>query len=310
MADSGMYVWNPSNFERDIYVKRHGINFVARSVPGLGWAKLHPSAARSGPEHAFQYRFEDQPDLGDTYTFDPGGPAVATTLPLSTERRAGEDFTRVRVAFENKTPDHRTRILIKLPEKADVSTTDTAFGHVVRPAVPDLVRGRDTLNGYPAGKFIVAGGLAILVDRVAEYELLPDTNELAITLVRSHGALSVGNPSTRVGGAGPQLKTYDTQMYAEIDWELAVMPWKDASTLPWKQWEQFMLPARTFNSQGGGSLPARGTYFQGVPEGILSAVTPQGVRTFGSDAAHKITMAPLTLEAPSAEVTGRNRHVA
>ena len=94
-------------------------------------------------------RFLYERDLGDTYTFDPGGPPQAVQLPLSRERRAEEPFTRVRVRWKNTEHNHRTRLLIKLPEQADTSTTDTSFGHITRPAVLELVQVTTGSTAFP-----------------------------------------------------------------------------------------------------------------------------------------------------------------
>ena len=306
MRQPGRYVWNPSNFARDFRLQEpdSGRIEVASQVPGLGWARLERGRRQGSPPLADRspVTFFDQTDRGDTYTFDPKGKVRQVELPLSREQHAGEPFSRLRVSWENADHDHRVRLHIKLPQEADHTIADTAFGCVTRPAIPELTQGRDRLNGYPAGKFILAGGLAILVDRVAEYELLPETGELAITLVRAHGALSVGGTKYRKGGAGPRLPTHGTQMHQEIAWELAVMPWPVEQGLPWQEWEQFMLPGRVFTAAGGSYLPERGTYFQNLPPGVLSAVLPDKVRAFEAGGAFRILTAPLELEAPGRSV--------
>jgi hypothetical protein len=163
--------------------------------------------------------------------------------------------------------------------------------------MPNIVQGRDRANGYPVPKFIVAGGLAVLVDRVAEYELLPKTNELAITLLRAHGALSVMHPKFRQGPAGPRIPTHETQVHGDISWNIAVMPWDESNGLPFEEWEQFMLPPAQFQSAGGGNLPSVGTFIRNLPEGVLSAVLPEPsgnpnqvlVRTFSPQLPHTIS---------------------
>jgi hypothetical protein len=244
-------------------------------------------------------RFVDQGDIGDTYTFDPSGPERDIALPVSASKIPEEKYTRLNVRWENLDHNHRVRLHIKLPLHADHTIADTPYGDITRPAVPDLVQGRDRLNGYPASKFIVAGGVAILLDRTAEFELIPETNELAITMVRAHGWLSADDPQFRPGGAGPHLKTHGTQMHQEISWNLGIMPWNESQGLPWREWEDCMLNMLEFEAPGGGTLAARGSYFRNLPKGILSAVLPEGVRVFEEDAAHSIVTAPLDIAEPA-----------
>ncbi len=308
MQHRGRYVWNPSNFARDVRVPGgNGRELVAHDVPPLGWALLvdEPAAVPLPHTPTPPIRFVDEGDIGDTYTFEPGPTAPHDiSLPLHVEQRSDEPFQRLTVRWENRDRDHRVRIHIKLPDVADHSVTDTQFGAVTRPAVPGLEMSNDRLNGYPASKFIIAGGVAVLVDRTAEYELLPDTNELAITLVRSHGKLSYGGGVNRRGGAGPQLDTHETQMLGDVEWQLAVMPWTASpdAELPWRAWEQFMLPMRRFEAPGGGHLPAQGTYFSTPPSGVLSAVLPGTVRSFEPTGAHRLIEKPLTLREPQRDI--------
>ncbi len=297
MSQRGEYVWNPSNFPRSITVRRHGIWYGADDVPPLGWARLTPRPLTRNP-HAIipALRCTDEPDTGDTYTFNPAGEPHVIEPPVTVESLPSEPFSRLHVSIRNTEENHRMRLMIQLPKQPRSIVSDTPFGHVERESVVREIQGRDRLNGFPAGKFIVAGGVAIFLDRMTEYEYLPETNEIALTVLRSHGALSRTNPTYRLGPAGPRIPTHDTQMLGETKWQLGIMPWDDSSTLPWKESEQFSLPMERFASQGGGTLPSRGTPFAHVPDGILSAVLPAGIRTFAATPDHAISMHPLTLE--------------
>ncbi|MGC8461015.1 MAG: hypothetical protein ACP5OR_04140 [Candidatus Dormibacteria bacterium] len=297
MSKRGEYVWNPSNFARSITLRKNGIWYGAEDVPALGWARLapRPLAHQHGTDIP-PLRCTDEPDTGDTYTFNPSGEPSVIEPPVSIKSFPHEPFSRLNVKIMNTTMDHRMRLMIQLPKRPDCILADTPFGHVERPAIISDIQGRDRLNGFPAGKFIVAGGYAIFLDRVTEYEYLPESNEIALTVLRSHGALSRTNPTYRLGPAGPRIPTHDTQMLGPTEWEIGVMPWNDETTLPWKEAEMFSLPMERFTSHGGGSLPSSGTPFTNVPSGILSAVLPTGIRTFAITQDHAIAMHPLELE--------------
>jgi hypothetical protein len=277
----GRYVWNPSPFERD-------------GVPPLGWAPLEPVGPAPGPAHDVGVRFVDQDDEGDTYTFDPRGGERPCELPVARERRPGEGFTRLRVEWENERGGHRLRMLIALPRRADQLWTDTAFGAVQRaPQPPEPRRGdADRVNGYPAARCAVAGGLALLVDRTAEVAVTPDGRELALTLLRATGMLSVEHAGTRPDQAGPALAVPGNQLLGPLAWEVAVMAW-DGDGLPWREWEAFALPLRPFDAAGGGDRPDCWSPYPELPEGVLSAVLPDEVRTFDAGPPWRIRRARL-----------------
>jgi hypothetical protein len=297
MRNAGRYVLNLSNFDRSFYIENKGLYFRSENVPALGWAKLKETSEPvvKVRNDLPDIRFCKQIDRGDSYTFDPRGKPKIIEIPMTQEVRPGEAFTRVGLKWNNIDKDQRTRMLIKLPKPAIHSLADAPFGSVERPAVLSPNHGRDKLTVYPAQKFILAGGLAVLVDRVTEYEILPGTNELAITIVRSHGALSVGHPKYRQGGAGPRIATAASQVQKEIVWDFAIMPWNEDDGLPSKQWEQFALAPRLFTSEGGGNLPPSGSIIADPPKGVLSAIFPSPdqadeviIRTFTDDERHTI----------------------
>lgn len=305
MALSGTYGWNPSPWSRDLVVRDEtsGELLAARDVPPLGWGML--SAARQLTPRGVRYRMADESDIGDVYTFEPGPVAPHdVVLPVGLEAWECEPFVRMRVCWTNTTRDHRVRLHLALPEPAADSIADAAFGSVRRPAVPDLVQGRDRLNGFIASRFIVAGGLAVLLDRTTEYELLPESKELALTLVRSHGRLSRWGGEYRPDAAGPLLTTEDTQMLKEISWSLGVLPWdhRGCTRLPWREWEQFALPPVVFRSAGGGDLAPQGTLVGSLPDGVLSSIEPGRARFFEAAPPHRITTVPFAVPPPSPSI--------
>lgn len=317
MAVGGLYVWNPSPFERRGHVPVPQTSQVRRAevVPPLGWGlvesrKSHNPVWNEAPP---PLRITDERDVGDTYTFASGPIAgrradisLRTDIPVLPEHRPGDPCTRLRIEWENSERNHRVRLLLTMPQPAPWCIADTAFGALRRPAVPAPTAGSDRLVGYPAGRFIVAGGLAVLLDRTAEFEILPESNELAITLLRATGYLSREALPTRDHRAGPVMPTTLTQVLGPIRWDIGVMRWNHEH-LPWREWEMFALPVVVFDSPGGGDLPPVGTPFPSLPTGELSAVLPGLVRTFDSGPPWKIHQYALAPELPRLSASARQR---
>lgn len=291
----GRYAWNPSPVERDALLRdERGGWLAARAVPPLGWAPLEPADARpAAAPHDIGLRFCDQRDEGDAYTFDPARPERQLDLPVERERRPGEPFTRLRIAWENGERDHRLRLLVRLPRRADALFTDTAFGALRRsPQPPAPAEGdADRVNGYPASRFAVAGGIALLLDRTAEVAVTPAGDELALTLLRATGMLSVAHARTRPDAAGPVVASPGAQLLGPLEWRLALLPWDDDG-LPWLEWERFALPLRPFEAPGGGSLPDRLGPYPDLPAGVLSAVLPGELRSFDAGPPWRIRRTP------------------
>jgi alpha-mannosidase len=130
-----------------------------------------------------------------------GEPVDVTTR---IELRAREPFCRVRVSFENRLSNHRLRFHIPLPERAETSAAEGQFAVVERGLEAEGGHGEVPLPTFPARGFVAAGGLAVLLDHVMEYELL-DGRELALTLLRSMGVISRPDNPYRKVNAGPEV---------------------------------------------------------------------------------------------------------
>ena len=137
---------------------------------------------------------------------------VTTTVTLD----AGEPFGRVAVTFDNQCRDHRVRAWFPLPEPAQASQADTAFGVVTRGLVAEGGPTERALATYPAGRFVRAGGLTVAFDRLLEYELVDirdgAAHALALTLLRATGMLSRGPMQTRPLPAGPEIELGGAQV--------------------------------------------------------------------------------------------------
>ena len=90
---------------------------------------------------------------------------------------------------------------VPLREPADRSYAEGQFGIVERGLEPEGGYGEVAIPTYPASAFVAAGGIALLLDHVTEYEVAGD--ELALTVLRSTGLISRIHHPWREDPAGP-----------------------------------------------------------------------------------------------------------
>lgn len=146
------------------------------------------------------------------------------TVTTRAELRAGEPFLRLRVTFDNRCDDHRVRLHMSLPRQAGSSFAEGQFAIVERGPTAEGGFGERPVPTFPASGFVAAGGLAVLLEHVTEYEVLGG-RELALTLLRSVGYLSRDRNAYRDQPAGPQLPTPQAQCRGERTVGLAIMPY-------------------------------------------------------------------------------------
>ena len=156
-----------------------------------------------------------------------------TEVVTEVELRAGESFVRVTVSFENRSDDHRVRFHAPLPRSAQRSHAEGQFAVVERGTAGEGGYHEEPLATYPAHGWIDAGGLAILLDHLTEYELTDDGRELAITLLRSTGLISRNENPYRQDPAGPEIAIPDAQMRGRWRMTFALYPhagdWADGA---------------------------------------------------------------------------------
>jgi alpha-mannosidase len=178
--------------------------------------------------------FEDEPDIGDLYTFCPSG--TTTSAHLVDSRHHGDALvlehelpgirieTTVRVVpgldrvdltsvVENEAEDHRLRVLVRSDSGADEVRAESQFAVVTRPLVPPPPRSTWAEPPVPTAHTLGAvalGPLVLLTRGLPEYEASPDG--LQLTLLRCVGTISrpAGLP-TRPHAAGPDIATPDGQ---------------------------------------------------------------------------------------------------
>jgi alpha-mannosidase len=140
------------------------------------------------------------------------------------ELRAGEPFVRLRVSFDNPCRDHRLRLHVPLARPAASSYAEGQFAVVERGTSAEGGHGEVPLPTFPARGFVDAGGAAVLLDHVLEYELLTDPPELALTLLRAVGQISRNAHRYREEPAGPEVATPGAQCLGPWSVALAVLP--------------------------------------------------------------------------------------
>jgi mannosylglycerate hydrolase len=151
------------------------------------------------------------------------GCAIVRTL-TRVELRAGEPFVRLRVSFDNPCRDHRLRLHVPLARPAASSFAEGQFAVVERGTAAEGGHGEVPLATFPARGFVDAGGAAVLLDHVLEYELLTDPPELALTLLRAVGQISRNAHRYREEPAGPEVATPGAQCLGPWSVGLAVLP--------------------------------------------------------------------------------------
>jgi alpha-mannosidase len=317
VSEAGVLRFNPSPFERE-------------GVPGLGW-RVDPVLPEER-EHEVEVELVDGwivagdveitlvdgPDEGDLYNFAPGeeglpaspddvtaeGAEVTATFDrlgvrVRFARREDEPFLRVSLAIDNRRPDHRLRLHVRLPRSATEVVAGSPFELVTRGLVSEGGELEAPSPTWPARGVVLAGGLAVLAEGVVEYEVVGE-RELAVTLLRCVGTISREDLATRRGPAGPDVATPDAQMIGETLLELGVFPGAEAADLL-EAWERFALPLRSVEAEGGGATAASGTLLE-VRGAELSSVRRR-------DGSVEVRVWNPTREPVDAEVGGEAVHL-
>jgi mannosylglycerate hydrolase len=172
------------------------------------------------------------------------------------ELRAGERAVRVEVTVDNRSRDHRLRAHFPLPSPAAGSRAECAFGPVERGLEAEGGPTEAPLPTWPAQRFVQAGGLTVVHDGVAEYELVDvrdgAAGELALTLLRATGMLSQIPMPTRPLPAGPLVPVEGAQLQRRLTLRYAVAVGDDVD--PYALADEVLVPLRVAGADG----PSRG----------------------------------------------------
>jgi mannosylglycerate hydrolase len=158
------------------------------------------------------------------------------------ELAANAGHVEVTTAVHNTVKDHRLRVIFPSGIQTDHSLAgmpfDVARFPVVEEAandVPDaltglMLAGRYTapVQTHPFQNFIaLADGersLSVFSRGLSEYEILPQGNQIALTLLRGVGWLARPDLLTRVGDVGPHIFTPEAQSLGTQVYEYAIYP--------------------------------------------------------------------------------------
>jgi mannosylglycerate hydrolase len=184
---------------------------------------------------------------------------------IHAQLRAGEPFLRLRVVVDNPCRDHRLRLHVPLAAPAERSFAEGQFAVVERGISAEGGHGEVPLPTFPAAGFVDAGGVAVLLDHVTEYELLADPPELALTLLRSVGQISRDIHRYREEPAGPQTPTPGAQCLGTSATDLAIYPhqgaWHEDGVLAFMECfghDLLAAPGRGPPGRRGGPATVRG----------------------------------------------------
>jgi mannosylglycerate hydrolase len=304
------------------------------TAPPLGWTSVRPahvsgSDPRTCPSMDVSQltRIVRGGDVGDSYNYAPPPEDVLVETPLDErfvtieegplrrvdvlhrtyvwdgrrvdtqthfEQRAAEPFIRIRIEFDNPCDDQRVRVHVPLREPADRSYAEGQYGVVERGLEPEGGYGEVAIPTYPAAAFVAAGGVALLLDHVTEYEVVG--GELALTVLRSTGLISRIHHPWREDPAGPALPIPAAQLRGPHSFSFAYLP-SDEALL--EQAERYRHPFLTApGTAEGGDLRSRtGPVLEGGPGVVLTAYQPRRARIVNeSPDAHAVRFAGQQLE--------------
>jgi len=291
------------------------------TAPPLGWTSVRPvrasgSERKAGPATDVSQvtRIVRGGDAGDSYNYAPPPGDVLVDTPIDEgrelvedgplrrvevvhrtymwegnrvdtqtrfEQRAGEPFVRIRVDFDNPCDDQRVRVHVPLREPADRSYAEGQFAIVERGLEPEGGYGEVAIPTYPASAFVAAGGVAVLLEHVTEYEVAGD--ELALTMLRSTGLISRTQHAWREDPAGPALPIPAAQLRGPRTFSFAYHPSVEAIV---EQAERYRHPflTRPGTAQAAELGSHSGAVLEGDSNVVLTAFQPGRARIVNESA--------------------------
>lgn len=185
---------------------------------------------------------------------------VPTPVETLVEVRAGEPFVRVSTSFLNQSADHRLRFHVPLPEPVATSSSAGQFAVTERGLTAEGGWGEYPLPTFPASTFVSAGAASVLLDHSSEYELVGDGTELALTLLRAIGSISVNIHPLRDEPAASEIPAPGAQdLGMRVENRFAVVPsatgWRGANAVALaEEFRNDVLVTRG-TAPAGGQLP-------------------------------------------------------
>jgi len=160
--------------------------------------------------------------------------------PIESEIKLFSEVQRIefKTKFDNKASDHRLRVEFSTNIKCNYVYADGHFDVVKRSInIPDSEGWKEKAykTAHNSGFLDINDGeygLAVLNQGLPEYEIIPENNTIALTLLRCVGWLSRGDLEYREGNAGPSFPTPEAQCLGEHIFYYALIPhqgnWDDA----------------------------------------------------------------------------------
>jgi mannosylglycerate hydrolase len=143
------------------------------------------------------------------------------------------------------------------------SHAEGQFAVTTRGTVSEGGWGEFPLPTFPASSFVSAGNAAVLLRHVTEYELVEGGTELALTVLRAIGSISVNLHPLRDEPAAQQIPVPGAQeLGTEVVAEFGILPaphgWREADAVRWA--EHFRSPGliASGTSAGAGVAPQAG----------------------------------------------------
>lgn len=261
-------------------------------------------------EVLYKVHFEEETDLGDSYTFMPGGdlqvmPAVGEssvtyesgrmmlTQEFALERAdgtvslqaivtipEGSDKPEFDFAVENQSVGHRLRMIVTTTEKCTECFGDSVFDLPRRPVLPEnrdcmhvRTRSMRNLAGIVGEKVIAVFGSGM---RECETALTEDGTFMALTILRSTARVYSTGLSNRPEGGKPDFvrwHTEDSRMLGSYSTRctLAVYPAEVSDLTLHNDALSWQIPLNVFGAWAHGTAPDGGS-FMSVEGAVLSTV--------------------------------------
>ena len=307
---------------------------AAVPAPPLGWTSVRPVHVPGTvpgtcpmPDVSRLTRIVRGKDIGDSYNYAPPADDVLVDVPTAErletvedgplrrvdvlhrtyvwddrsvetrtrfEQRAGESFVRVRLELDNTCNDQRVRVHVPLLEPAESSRAEGQFAVVERSLEVEGGHGEVAVPTFPASAFVAAGGIALLLDHVTEYEVVGD--ELALTALRSIGYISLNANPSREEPAGPEIAIPAAQLRGPRSFSFAYYPSPDSVAEPAEAYRHPFLTVRG-TAEGDELRSAAGPKLEGDDSVVLSAFLNDRARIVNeSDAPQAVHFAGRELE--------------
>jgi mannosylglycerate hydrolase len=158
------------------------------------------------------------------------------------ELAANAGHVEITTAVHNRVKDHRLRVIFPSGIQTDHSLAGMPFDVAQFPIVegqtndaPDALKGLMLAGRYtapvqthPFQNFIALAAaersLSVFSRGLSEYEVIPDANQIALTLLRGVGWLARPDLLTRVGDVGPHIFTPEAQCLGTQTFEYSIYP--------------------------------------------------------------------------------------